>query len=103
MKPAAEVFVIRLDIMRPAFLYAEPDLQRVNDRPCDLFLDRDNLFRVPVVGFGPDIVAGSSLDELREYAQTVAVAANTSLQHGRHAELLADGVYVLFVASYASR
>ena len=68
----------------------QPELQRLDDGARDLVLDGEDVLELPVVGLGPELVAVLDVHELGRDADAVPDLAHAALEHGRHAELLAD-------------
>jgi hypothetical protein len=89
-----EVEIVRLEILgRHHELLAiarQADLERVDDRPCDLVLDGEYILELAIVRFRPEVIAVLDVDQFGGDADAIPDFTHASFQHRRHAELLAD-------------
>src|SRR5947209_3228657 len=74
---------------------AEPQLQRVDDFASDLFLNRKQIARWPVVRFRPKILPRTRRDQLRGDTQIFGIAAYAASEHVPNPQLISDTVDVL--------
>jgi hypothetical protein len=65
----------------------------------DLALDFEQVRRGPVIAIGPNVAAGSGVDELRRHSDLVVNRLNATFEHVADAEIAADGSYVRGLAS----
>ncbi len=94
--PAAEIIVVRLDIDRSRLFdrlllaFGEDHTQGLDDRLCDVVLNRKHILQLAVVPFRPEVVSVGDVHELRRNTQLVPHLPDTSLEDGRDLELSAD-------------
>ncbi len=100
----AKVMLVGLDVGRGHLAHGPPGalihlhLQRLNDAPGNLRLDREHVLQLPIVLPRPQMVAVGHVDELSRDADPVAGLANAALQNRVDVELAPDRTHVLGVA-----
>ena len=84
---ALEIVAIRLDVghLRPSsnrtLTRSQPGFYRLDDTDRDLVLDREDIFRLAVVTFGPELVSALHLGQLRGDAEPVARKPHAALEN----------------------
>ena len=69
-------------------------LDRGDDRLGDLVLHREDVGKLAVVSFGPEMAAGRDVVELRGDTHAIAAPPHAAFEHVAHAELARDLVHV---------
>ena len=64
--------------------------QFLHDGLRDVFLHREDVVKLAVVGFRPEVGIRRDLDQLRGDAYTIAGLAHTAFEHGGHVEFVRD-------------
>jgi len=94
--PATQVRIVGLGILRVAaadnllLLRGQPQVERIGNFQCRLFLNGEDVLQVSVEILRPDVEARRTVNELRGDAHAVLRFAHAPFQNVAHAQFAAD-------------